>query len=347
MAYTTINKPSDYFNTKLYTGNGTNNTSITGVGFQPDLLWIKDRTNVNNHSLQDAVRGAGYNLQTNTTNAQGLATETISSFDTDGWTMNNGGGVNGSGASFVAWNWLAGTSVSGNTTGNGTAKTYTGSVNTASGFSITKFVGNGTAGHTIPHNLGAVPKIIILKDLDDVTHWNVYTEATGNTRSLLLTDSGIGGTSAGYWNNTTPTSSVFTLGSDADLNGNDGNFIAYCFAEKKGFSKFGSYTGNGSTDGTFVYTGFKPAFVLIKANASADWYLIDNKRSTFNVMEASLKANTSDAESTTIQDMDFLSNGFKPRSTSGSTNGSGTTYIYMAFAEAPLVGSNNIPATAR
>jgi len=346
MAYTTINKPSDYFNTKLYTGNGTNNTSITGVGFQPDLLWIKDRTNVNNHSLQDAVRGAGYNLQTNTTNAQGLATETISSFDTDGWTMNNGGGVNGSGASFVAWNWLAGGTASTNNDGDNACSL---SANATAGFSISTHTVPDVSGgqYTIGHGLGKKPKLVITKHISTTGNFQTYFEGIGteNQQYLQLNSTDALVNYSGLWGNGM-TTSVVGLSNSALSPGTTA--VTYCFSEIRGYSKFGQYTGNGSTDGTFVYTGFKPAFVIGKRiNAVEDWYLFDGTRDDTNPCNKLLYPNGSNAEYTLADRMDFLSNGFKQYNTDSKFNGSGDTYIYMAFAEAPLVGSNNVPATAR
>ena len=355
MAYTTINKSSDYFNTVLYTGDGSTSRSITGVGFQPDLLWVKSRNAIYYHGLWDAVRTNKAAIYSNANNAEDTTTGgTLGSFDSDGFTTQNvsGGFVNNSGTTYASWNWLAGTAVSGSTTGSGTAKTYTGSVNTTSGFSIIKFIGNGTAGHTIPHHLGAVPKMIIVKVLNAVAdplvyHYKNTTEP--QTEFLRLNSTNATQDEAAIWNDTAPTSSVFSLGTEASVNENGKNLIAYCFAEKTGYSKIGSYTGNGSADGTFVYTGMKPAWVLIKQTNSGNiWELFDNKRSPFNLVDDYLSPNASDAETTgSSQSLDFLSNGFKPRANASGLNGSGSSYIYMAFAEAPLVGSNNVPCTAR
>ena len=342
MAYTTINKSGDYFNTKLYTGNATNSTSITGVGFQPDLLWIKDRTNVNNHSLQDAVRGAGYNLQTNTTNAQGLATETISSFDTDGWTMNNGGGVNGSGAAFASWNWLGANGTTANTDGTISS---TVSANTTSGFSIVSYTGTGSNA-TVGHGLGSLCKWIIIKRLNGTNNWEIGNTAMGWGKHIYFTTTAQM-TNSNRFQDTAPTNSVFYIGDGEGVNASGGNYIAYCFAEKQGFSKFGSYVGNNNADGTFVYTGFSPAFIMVKkTSGTGGWQLRDNKRTpygneTLNLMYASAPS----AEQTT-DGFDFLSNGFKWRNQASDCNGTGD-YIYMAFAEAPLVGTNNVPANAR
>ena len=345
MAYTTIKKPSDYFNTKLYTGNG-GTQSITGLDFQPDWTWIKNRTAVGEgHHLYDAVRGVEKRLRSDSTSAESTVSTGLTTFGTDGFTVGSNAGVNGNGNGIASWNWKAGTAVSGNTTGSGTYKTYTGSVNTTSGFSIIKYVGNGTAGHTIPHNLGAVPKMIIVKDLSVVSEFKIYSAELANTEMLVFSNQAKW-TSRTEWNSTTPTSTVFSLGNQANVNTNDRSYIAYCFAEKQGYSKFGSYTGNGSTDGTFVYTGFKPAFLMIKSiNLTESWFMYDTKRSTYNVVENYLFANLSNAEETsTANSIDILSNGFKIRTTDSRLNTSGS-YIYMAFAEQPLVGDN--PATAR
>ena len=346
MAYSTIPKGSLYMNTKLYTGNGSTN-NITGVGFQPDWVWIKNRGSAN-HYLFDVVRGVQKNIHSNENYAEVTEATTLTAFGSDGFTLSTDADLNGNGASVVSWNWKAGTAVSGNTGGGGTYKTYTGSVNATAGFSIIKYTGNGTAGHTIPHHLGAVPKMIITKRLDSTTDWMTYHSFLANTQKVALNSSGAVSTSGSVWNSTTPTNSVFAVGTSADTNNNNSNIIAYCFAEKQGYSKFGSYTGNGNADGTFVYTGFKPAFVLIKAtSATGYWTMHDNKRTnSFNVVDGNLYAQINSSEDTGANaHMDFLSNGFKLRGDYAAQNGSGTNNIFMAFAEQPLVGDN--PATAR
>ena len=344
-----IDKPSDYFNTKLYTGNGSTQ-SITGVGFQPYFTWIKSRNDTNSHFLFDAVRGATKLINSNSNNAESTQADTLTSFDSDGFSLGDGTGVNGNSDTEASWNWLAGTAVSGSTTGSGTTKTYTGSVNTTSGFSIIKFIGNGTAGHTIPHHLGAVPKMIIVKVLNAVADPLVYqykNTTEPQTEFLRLNSTNATQDEATIWNDTAPTSSVFSLGTEASVNENGKNLIAYCFADVQGYSKFGSYTGNGNVDGPFFYTGFKPAFVMIKASSrTGDWVMYDNKRSVFNIVTKRLNANLNSAEDTD-NFLDFCSNGIKIRNTYGSHNTSGETYIYMAFAENPFVTSTAIPATAR
>jgi len=350
-----INKPTDYFNTKLYTGNG-GTQSITGVEFQPDWTWLKDRTTAEaSHKLYDSVRGATKYIASNNTGAEATDSNGLTAFGTDGFTLGSTGGTNGNGITFVSWNWKAGTTVSGATTGSGTAKTYTGSVNTTSGFSIVKYTGNGTAGHTIPHNLSAVPKTIIIKSFGG-NDWVSHHAPLGNVDTLRLNETGAKVSSSTSFNSTTPSSTVFTVGTDSKTNTNDGTYIAYCFSDITGFSKMGLYVGNGSTDGTFVYTGFKPAFVMIKASSAVkDWKMIDDKRNPAglggaNPVRYRLAANTNGPRSDDGDGQDFTSQGFKFRTTDSHMNGSGTTYIYMAFAENPFVSntaSGSVPVTAR
>jgi len=366
MAYTDIDKPSDYFNTILWTGaSDTAGRSFTGVGFRPDLVWSKIRDDTYNHNWFDSVRTAGSDkeLNSNTTGAEGSGDTDgygfISSFDTDGFTSAPGtasGGrnleYNQNGNTFVAWNWKAGTSVSGTTTGSGTGKAYTGSVSTDAGFSIIKYIGNGTAGHQIPHHLNSVPKMIILKNITGGSeNWFVYHASLGNTKDIHLNTTGASAT-ADSWNNTTPTSTVWTMSDQSAINSTDGNdHIAYCFSEKKGYSKFGKYTSINSHDSTFVYLGFKPSMIIFKNTSysgGSDWNILDRTRYTFNgSSEAVLEPNTSDAENySAFGEVDFLSNGFKIRNNNGVSSG-GYDHIYMAFAENPFVTSTGVPATAR
>jgi len=351
MAYTTINKSTDYFNTKLYTGNGSVRTE-TGVGFQPDLTWIKDRTGTNAHVLTDSVRGANKQIYTNLNNAETNASGYLTAFASDGFTLGTDGAVNTNSSNYASWNWKAGTTGSGTTAGSGTGKSYSYSVNTTAGFSIVSYTGNGTSGHAIPHHLGAVPSMIILKQRDAVADTLVYhhkNTSDPKTDFLRLKSNNATQDEAAIWNDTAPTSTYFYVGSETTVNGNNNTFIAYCFTEKTGYSKFGSYTGNGNADGTFVYTGFKPAFIINKkTNNTGQWNIQDNKRDVDNPALIRMWADGTDGDtSSTSYSKDFLSNGFKIRNTNGNDNTSGDTYIYMAFAEAPLVGSNNVPCTAR
>ena len=346
MAYTTIDKPSDYFNTKLYTGTGSS-MNITGVGFQPDWTWIKPRSVADNHVLFDSVRGVTKRLVSNSTSAEVTVSDMITSFDSDGFSLGTNSNVSGSGRTFVGWNWLASNTTASNTDGSITS---TVSANTTSGFSIVSYTGSGTSGATIGHGLGVAPKMIIAKNRSIASNWLVYnySMSANGDYALFLDSTSAKDNTQDYWGDTTPTSSVFTVGSRQEANGSGNNIIAYCFAEKKGFSKFGSYTGNGSTNGTFVYTGFKPAFVIIKdVSGARSWIMLDNKRNTFNVANNRLFPDSTDAQNTTVDALDFLSNGFKIRSTNTSVNVSGNTYIYMCFASNPFTTSTGIPTTAR
>jgi hypothetical protein len=343
-----INKPSDYFNTVTYTGNETDDHAITGVGFQPDWLWIKNRDSAKNHLLVDVVRGTTKYLFSNLTNAEGTYTTMVKSFDSDGFTLGTNNNPNENNSDIVAWNWLAdNTSGSSNTDGTITS---TVSANTTSGFSIVSWTGNGNAASTVGHGLGSDLGMIIIKNRTDAEAWPVWHKNLTSTSDYrLLLNSTIAENLNTDFYSEAPTSSVFTPGGNNAINGSGDDMIAYCFADKKGYSKFGKYTGNGSADGTFVYTGFKPAFVIFKKSSSAnDWIMKDSVREPNNQMAFRLKPNSSNAEdSLSGGQMDFLSNGFKFRVNDDVSNASGGTYIYMAFAEQPLVGTNNIPATAR
>jgi hypothetical protein len=348
MAYTTINKPSEYFNTKLYTGNSTTTNAITGVGFQPDWVWLKGRNYGDSHRLYDAVRGSSNYIVSNATIAQNNLYP-LTSFDSDGFTIGSSDpSINGA-YNYASWNWKANGSGSSNTDGS-IASTV--SANTTSGFSIVTWTGNSGS---VGHGLGKKPEMIISKSLGTsgawyTTHKSLSTEMQDNYMFLNTSDANT--TNNNIWGGE-PTISTFSVGSG--LIGNT-THVAYCFNSVKGFSKFGSYVGNGNNDGTFVYTGFKPAFVMLKealgASAGGSWLMIDNKRDTFNLAGTHIGANSSGAEQTAASrsptfGIDFISNGFKLRGLHDEINTSDYTYIYMAFAENPLVGTNNIPATAR
>jgi hypothetical protein len=346
MAYTNINKPSEYFNTKLYTGNGTAK-SITGVGFQPDWVWIKDRDNANSHRLIDGVRGATKIIYSNSTAIEDTDVNSLTSFTADGFDIGSDSGMNGSGFNFVSWNWLASNTTASNTDGSITS---TVSANTTSGFSIVSYTGNGSAA-TVGHGLGVTPKMFIIKNRDDGTQfWPVYhASLSGADQYLVLDQTSSAQPGSAIFNSTHPTSSVFSVGGHGTTNASGDTLIAYCFAEKKGFSKFGSYVGNGNADGTFIYTGMKPSFVILKRTDSSgfQWVLSDGVRDPDNAVEKYVHPSTSDAEQSGSRDIDFLSNGFKIRNSNTTWNASGGSYIYMCFAAAPLVGTNNIPTTAR
>ena len=352
MAYTDIDKPSDYFNTVLYTGNGSART-ITGVGFQPDWVWVKDRSSTNYHYLYDSVRGNNLNLFSNDTSAEVNVTTGqngggIGSQASDGFNIVSGlvntNNVNTSGNLYASWNWLGANGTASNTDGSITS---TVSANTTSGFSIVSYTGSGSAA-TIGHGLSTSPSMILVKNRSTAYSWIVYHKSLGATKNLYLDLANAADTASIQFNDTEPTSSVFSVGTSLATNKSGDNLIAYCFAEKKGFSKFGSYTGNNNADGPFIYTGFKPAFILIKnSTAAADWHIRDNKRDTYNASTHFLVPNSSAAEVTLGEKIDLLSNGFKIRQTGGKLNDSGNVYIYMCFSENPFVTSTGIPACAR
>ena len=339
-----INKSSEYFNTKLYSGTGSAQ-SITGVGFQPDWTWIKNRDGSDWHILTDSVRGATKELYSNATNAEATNVNQLTSFDSDGFSIGGASETGRSSNNFASWNWLAANGTASNTDGSITS---TVSANTTSGFSIVSYTGTG-ANATVGHGLGSAPKMIIFKNTNSVRDWGVYHGSLSDPDNYLTLNQAYAETTGfNFSNNTAPTTSVFSVGTLTNNNGSSEEYIAYCFSEVKGFSKFGSYTGNGNADGTFVYTGFKPAFVLTKyaTSTSGWWQILDNKRDVYNPNSHALFANVSDAEyNLSNYHTDYLSNGFKLRNTLAGGNTSGGTYIYMAFAEEPLVGDN--PATAR
>ena len=352
MAYISF-QPHDHFNTKLYTGNGSAGNSITGVGFQPDWVWIKNRNNTESHALFDAVRGVTKRIASNASGAEETNANTVTAFGADGFTVGTNAGVNGNGITTVAWNWKAGGGQGSSNTDGSINTTYT-SVNTTAGFSISQYTGTGSAA-TVGHGLGAVPKVMIIKNLGQSVDWTVYHASIGATKNLHLNTSDAEATSSAFFNDTTPTSSVFSISSANGTNSSGQNLVAYCFAEKKGFSKFSSYTGNGNANGSFVYTGFKPAMIIFKIynGGTGSWVIYDSKRNTFNVVNSALFPDLNNAEETADNgfecEVDMLSNGFKLRGSGNAywMNQSGWKYIYMAFAEEPLVSSNNIPATAR
>ena len=351
-----INKPSDYFNTKLYVGNGSTQ-SITGVGFQPDWVWFKNRSSVQNHRLFDSVRGAGKNLVSNNNGAEidaGTGTGgQLRTFDSDGFSVGSDNSVNQNTENIVAWNWKAGTSFTNDASGTGIGSIdSTGSFSNDSGFSIVTYTGTGSDG-TIKHGLNAKPKIVFWKRLDNAAgavNWIVQSTLFGNQTKLVLNTTEAFSTNSSFSQTNNWTSALLDLKTYEGQNASSGTYVAYCFAEKTGFSKFSSYIGNGNADGTFVYTGFKPAWVMIKnASASQNWYMLDNKRDISNVCDSYVTADNTTAEQTYTL-VDFLSNGFKARDSGGASNGNGNTMIYMAFAQNPFVtstGNGSIPATAR
>ena len=347
MAYTTINKSTDYFNTLLYTGTGSA-LNVTGVGFDPDWIWTKCRSDADQHELYDKVRGATKRIRTNSTDAEN--TESYQSFISDGFAWSGTGNQNTNGRTYASWNWKANGAGSSNTDGTITS---TVSANTTAGFSVGTYTANATAGATVGHGLGVAPDMLIVKVRNNTNNWAVYHESVGATKALYL-DSTSGETTDGWMNNTAPSSSVFTLSGGNYGNASGYTVVFYAFAEKKGYSKFGSYTGNGNANGTFIYTGFKPSFVMTKrTDSTSNWYMMTGKASDYssgddgvNPLDRPLFANLTSAENNGDNRVDFLSNGFKFYDSGAAQNGSGATNIYMAFGQS-LVGSNNVPCTAR
>jgi len=330
---------SEVFAPILYTGNGTSQ-SISTLEFQPDFTWIKNRDAADNHMLFDAVRGATKYSNSNTTNAEATDVQSLSSFNSNGFSVGNNVAVNTNTEDYVAWNWKANGSGVSNTDG-ATASTV--SVNTDAGFSIVTYTGTGSV-TTVGHGLGVTPNFIIVKARDEGAgyNWCSYSSMLGptyNTGGLDVTSAA--DAHPNYWANTAPTSSVFTVSTYGVVNDNGGQMLAYCFAEIEGFSSFGKYTGNGSADGPMIYTGMRPAWVMIKkTNGTGNWDIFDEDRDTYNVVDLVLYPNLANAEQSFGSALDFLSNGFKLRSSANDHNASGGTYVYMAFAENPFKYSN-------
>ena len=345
MAYTTINNGREYFEPQGWTGSGSAR-SISTLDFQPDWTWIKHRNGTSNHNLFDVIRGATIYIESSSTAPNQTGTDRLTSFNSNGFSLGTNGGVNADGDTYMSWNWKAGGTGVSNTDGDVTS---TVSANTTAGFSIVKWNSTGTAGINIGHGLGKKPKMIISKCINiNGTSWPVYHVAEGATVYLSWNLNIAGTTSATRWNNSEPTTTTFQTGSSGDIGGSDRTMLAYCFTDIPGYSKFGKYAGNGSSDGTFVYTGFKPAFLMTKViTTTGDWQMCDWKRaSAVNPINKDLRPNNSDSE-TTNTFVDFYSNGFKLRNNFGNWNGSGQEYAYMCFAQSPVVGTNNIPATGR
>jgi hypothetical protein len=340
----TIADGSQYFQVIKYTGNGTtqtlpniNSEPSSGLNFEPSLVWIKSRSGADNHAIQDAVRGATYVLQSNTTNAEVNAANTVGSFTSDGFTLAGGAGsTNGSSVTYAAWCWDAGgTTDPSNEAGSRTSQVR---ANASAGFSVVTYTGNAIGGATVGHGLGVEPHLIICKSRSGSTGWLVYHKSLGNTNYLILDATDASAAAAAAWNNTTPTSTVFTIGTGSFVNTNGATQVSYCFAPVAGYSSFGSYTGNGSADGPFVFCNFRPRWVLVKmSSGTSSWQLLDSARSDYNVMDDALFPNLNNAETVaSAYNTDFLSNGFKIRDADSFRNGSGSTFIYAAFAEHPF-----------
>jgi len=334
------NQGNNYFNATTYTGTGSDLAIVNSGGMAPDFVWVKVRNQAFSHNLNDIIRGTNNRLQSDTTAAAG--TTGIVAFNSNGFTTSGSAGELGTnGNTYVAWQWKGGGTGVSNTAGTITS---TVSANTTAGFSVVTYTGNGTNGATVGHGLGVAPNMMIFKRRNTGgTDWIIYHSTLGATQNLAF-DTAAAITSSTRFNNTAPTSTVFTLGTTVAVNGSADTYVAYCFAAVPGYSAFGSYTGNGSADGPFVYVGFRPRYVMVKASSTGgagyDWFIHDTARDTYNVCTLDLEANLALSENQYGAEQDILSNGFKLRNTGGGTNGSGVTYIYMAFAEFPFQFAN-------
>ena len=346
MAYTDIDNPELNFQTKIYTGNGSAR-SITFDGsedMQPDWSWFKSRDQSYNHALFDSVRGTTKLIRSNQTTAEETHSTTLTAFNSNGFSLGGGDAfTNANTVTYVSWNWKAGGSASSNSDGTITSNV---SVNTTAGISIVSYTGNGTTNATVGHGLGVTPEQIWFKRRDDSNNWINYDKTVGTGHYLTLNLNGAKDSASGAW--CTPGSSTFQLNQVfTATNANSATYIAYCFASVQGYSKIGKYNGASSTDGTFIYTGFKPAFFMARATGrSENWYVFDTKRDGYNVDNDQLYPDTNGTEATTDY-LDILSNGVKYRYNSVGLNGTGEEYIYMAFAENPFVNSKGVPGNAR
>jgi len=357
MAYTTIDDPSKYFQTVLYTGNATNR-SITNTGnsdLQPDFIWGKGRSESSDPTLTDSSRGNTKVLNSSSDEAEGTASDYVTAFNSDGFSLGTNNGMNKDTVTYVAWQWKCngGTETTSSTEG-GSALTSSAQADTTAKFSIVTYTGSGTSGHTFVHGLGSVPKWIMLKSRSDADVWHTfhqdayrsgdYNQWQTITKLNLTNASDHGANSA--WSDTAATTSVVTVGNGDACNEDGDTFVAYCWDEVQGFSKFGYYVGNGNDDGAFIYTGFKPAWLMIRRSDSGEsWHITDNKRDV-NPNNTRLHANLSAGDDTSENGWDFLSNGFKLRTDWAGANASSGKYIYIAFAESPFVSSEGVPTTA-
>lgn len=355
MAYTTIDDPSEHFQTALYAGTGNNPLVITNDGnsdLQPDLIWWKNRTNANDHRIVDTSRGLNKHIVPNLTSATSTYSAYVQSVQSDGYTVAAGdGSINAANYNYVAWQWKANGGTTTAVSASGAMNAGTHQANTTAGFSIVTYTGEDNVGDTVTHGLGAVPHFIVVKVLGQTGHWAVYhhkNTAAPETDRLLLSASNATGDFDNYWSDTAPTSSVFTVGTNGDT-GDATTYVAYLWTSIQGYSNFGSFTGNGNANGPFIYLGFKPAWVLWKDTSDANdaWYMYDNERNAYNSQTNYLSPTSANTEGSNGGLMEFLSNGFKVRNTGGDMNDNGNIYIYAAFAENPFVTSSGVPTTAR
>ena len=345
MAYSTIDDPSLHFNTILYSGNETGRT-LTGVGFQPDFTWIKQRNRSDPHILVDSVRGGTKELSVERTSAEHTEAQGLQSFNSDGFVLGTHVDVNRNSTNMVAWNWKAGGSASNNTDGN---KTISLSVNTTAGFSVGTYAGTGQDS-TIGHGLGAVPDWLMIKNRSSGSRkWQLWHNGlTGTNKYLAIDRSDAELTDSASWDNTAHSNTVWNTYGSGEANQNGENFVCYAWTSIQGFSKFGSYTGNANANGPFIYTGFKPAWIMTKQiNGGSSWIVHDNKRDPINAVTEYFTVEEPDAAGTLANSFDLCSNGFKVRTSNGDRNSSGDSFAYWAFAESPLVNSEGIPNNAR
>ena len=352
MAYTTIDDPEKYFKPVKYVGNLLQHP-VEGFNHQPDWLWFKNADTTNSHNLLDSTRGTDKKLEgTNNNNAEADTTTRLDSFDADGFTVETDPSVNGNNNEIVVFSWAANGGSVTNVAESGDNPGFSRQTSTTAGFSIIKYTGTGAVG-TIAHGLGIVPDFIIIKRLENADNWRTYDSVGGGTKAMRLNLNGGHGTSSSFYNDTDATSSVFTVGTNSEINGDAETYIAYVFGSVKGYSKIGSYVGNGNADGPLVYTGFKPSWVMVKKSngGSHDWYIqygnttFDDVSQAANPVKSSLIANSSGAKATE-NSMDFVNDGFKLRTSGNGHNTSGDTYLYMAFAQNPFVNSNGTPSNA-
>ena len=357
--YTTIDDPSAYFQTHLYAGSNSDITATFGGNsdLQPDWIWFKSRSSDNDHLTYDSVRGVGKRLQPNATDAEvdrSSNNDELKSFNTNGWTLGTyNSNITGAGKTCVSWNWKAGTAFSNDASSTGIGSIDSaGSVSETAGFSICSYTGTGSNG-TIKHGLSTKPNVILVKKrVSGTANWNMQHTGinTDYQTDYILLDTNAGsGDEDTKWNDTAPTTSVFSVGDDGAINNSGDTYISYIFSNRQGYSKFGSYKGNGNANGNFIYTGFKPAWVMAKNTGDTkSWFIYDNKRDPFNPTVEKLRADTTAAEATgTDKLIDMYSNGFKMRTDDGEFNADGYIYIFLAFAENPFVTSGGVPATAR
>ena len=343
-AFTTVDDSTSFINPKLYTGTGSS-LATTGVGFQSDFTWLKNRDQSDFWTVYDSVRGATKYVKSNADEVEVTNAESLKSFDSDGFTVGTMAEVNTSTENFVSWNWKMGS-----TTGIGGSPSITPtaySFNATAGQSIILWTGTG-ANATLPHGLGVAPEFMIVKNLSAVDNWLVYHQSLGNTKYLKLNGTNAAQTSTAPWNDTSPTSTLFSIGDSTSTNGSGNSLIAYCFAPVQGYSKFGIYEGWANSDGPFVNCGFRPAWVLIKGTGNTwDWEGFDNKRKGYNGSGGNKCLQPSNVAAESTEDIDLLSNGFKIRDSGNRMNQTGYDYVYAAFAEQPIANSESVPSNAR